>query len=216
MVKYTAKQPDEDGTKRQRDSQRLHSCIDAIRLAFKGSLQDLLLTHQSYCSSPHTAIRFAANIRLKKLRRTLCMTDTAANEIAPHLPLLFENEANGILQDPIGAGIVLYLSHGSGSHRHWLLLLCWRAYLLWSRLELPVPALVTTTFSSAEKSLAQAAKPICQRYRLWQIGLVCFQVKLNAKAVMVGSISGKSPTVTSMTGSNTTRVSPPSRSASHA
>lgn len=111
MVKYTAKQPNEDGTKRQRDSQRLHSCIDAIRLAFKGGLQDLLLTHQSYCSSPHTAIRFAANIRLKKLRRTLCMTDTAANEIAPHLPLLFENEANGILQDPIGAGIVLYVCH---------------------------------------------------------------------------------------------------------
>jgi hypothetical protein len=39
------------------------------------------------------------------------MTDTAANEIAPHLPLLFENEANGILQDPIGAGIVLYVCH---------------------------------------------------------------------------------------------------------
>ncbi|MBW6637461.1 N-acetyltransferase, partial [Salmonella enterica subsp. enterica serovar Weltevreden] len=30
------------------------------------------------------------------------MTDTAANEIAPHLPLIFENEANGILQDLIG------------------------------------------------------------------------------------------------------------------
>ncbi|HFP9406118.1 TPA: hypothetical protein ACHOZF_003721 [Raoultella planticola] len=39
------------------------------------------------------------------------MTDTAANEIAPHLPLLFENEASGILQDPIGAGIVLYVCH---------------------------------------------------------------------------------------------------------
>ncbi|MEY0728906.1 GNAT family N-acetyltransferase [Providencia rettgeri] len=30
------------------------------------------------------------------------MTDTAANEIAPHLPSIFENEANGILQDLIG------------------------------------------------------------------------------------------------------------------
>jgi hypothetical protein len=144
------------------------------------------------------------------------MTDTAANEIAPHLPLLFENEANGILQDPIGAGSCCMFVTWVWLSPALALLLCWRAYLLWSRLELPVPALVTTTFSSAEKGLAQAAKPICQRYRLWQIGLVCFQVKLNAKAMMVGSISGKSPTVTSMTGSNTTRVSPPSRSASHA
>ncbi|WP_201720608.1 GNAT family N-acetyltransferase [Klebsiella pneumoniae] len=30
------------------------------------------------------------------------MTDTAANEIERHLPLIFENEANGILQDLIG------------------------------------------------------------------------------------------------------------------
>lgn len=27
------------------------------------------------------------------------MSNTSANEIVPHLPLIFENEANGILQD---------------------------------------------------------------------------------------------------------------------
>ena len=31
------------------------------------------------------------------------MTDTAANEMAPHLPSIFKNEANGILQDLIGS-----------------------------------------------------------------------------------------------------------------
>ncbi|UNK75134.1 GNAT family N-acetyltransferase [Raoultella planticola] len=42
------------------------------------------------------------------------MTDTSANMMAPHLPLIFENEADGILQDLIGTpalmGILMFAS----------------------------------------------------------------------------------------------------------
>ncbi|MFC0227661.1 GNAT family N-acetyltransferase [Serratia aquatilis] len=37
------------------------------------------------------------------------MADNAANEIAPHLPLIFENEANGILQDLIGTPTLMMM-----------------------------------------------------------------------------------------------------------
>ncbi len=144
------------------------------------------------------------------------MTDTAVNEIAPHLPLLFENEANGILQDPIGAGIVLYICHmglaltGTGFYSFAGALIFFGPG--WNFLYLPLlqqhSVLLKRSGSGCETDLP-AISALADRFGL-------LPVKLNAKAMMVGSISGKSPTVTSMTGSNTTRVSPPSRSASHA
>ncbi|NYY79885.1 hypothetical protein DMH17_11840 [Raoultella planticola] len=49
------------------------------------------------------------------------------------------------------------------------------AYLLWSGWNFLYLPLLQQHSVLLKKGLAQAAKPICQRYRLWQIGLVCFE-----------------------------------------